>query len=79
MIKCVGYYTEEVDFKKYDSMGMEAPEPELVEADCYLIEPSEDNPVQCIFQIEKDKVVVTYLNGFEALIKHDKAVIKQLI
>ena len=83
MIKCIGYYTEpervELDYEK---MGLPMPEPkeqEMIEAVCYLAPSTPDNPIQCIFQIESDKVVITYLNGFEALIKKDKDVIAQLI
>ena len=79
MIKCTGYYLEFIDEELCKLIGKQPPEPEMIETVCYLIEPTLDNPIQSIFQLEGDKMLVTYLNGFEALIKYESKVLDQLI
>lgn len=75
MIKCKGYYSEPIDYDKFERMGIEPPEVEIEETTCYI---QEDN-IQAIFDTQDGKLIIYYDNGFDIVIKNEEKVLKHLI
>lgn len=81
MIKCKGYYTEkeeEIDYEKFDRLGIPPPEPEIpemIETTCYI----QEKGIQAIFDTQDGKLVIYYNNGFDVLIKNEKKTLEKLI